>query len=198
PARAADAVTVTSESPLLKAESATTADAGKLTQQKAGSLPVLADGAGGQRNPLAIAALTPGTNAVVNGQPGNAARARLDGQNGRAGFGPAQGGFGVTGGNAFTYTVTGQNTVRIVPLQNGFLEVAATGVAQPLFRRNPVVPGTVIELNVPQQAQDLQVDFSTAEAVLPVAATRHAQLTGTLSLPNGGNPRVLLTIPARP
>ncbi|MEO8099816.1 MAG: hypothetical protein ABI811_19115 [Acidobacteriota bacterium] len=182
----AETVTVTAETALLKTEAA--APAAQLPKAAPPDLPILALGGaakgkgGGGAGGFAADGAGARSNIVVNGQPNNTAALRIDGQ------------IAAVGANAFTYAVTTQGTLRVVPLQNGVLEVTATGIAQPLFPRNPVVSGTVIEVSVPRQAQEVKLDFGSAGAVLP-ATERSAELSGTVPLP--GSERVVRVIPAR-
>lgn len=57
-----------------------------------------------------------------------------------------------------TYEFTTNRVLRIVPARPGILEV--TMGPQPLFRRNPVVERIPIDVNIPDEAQSVRIEFS--------------------------------------
>jgi len=102
----------------------------------------------------------------------------------------------IAGGDALSYEVTAGGVLRIVPVRTGVLEVTAG--EQTLFRSNPVVANTPIELSIPTDAQELRIDFAATANAPGVTAIQSQTASGTLVLPAGANPRVAITIPAKP
>jgi hypothetical protein len=99
--------------------------------------------------------------------------------------------------DALNYAITTRGTLRVTPLQAGFLELSAIGVADVLFSRNPVTANVSIEVPLPREVQQLRLDFSTVEGAPAPPAITSTQSSGTVVLPGGPNPRVIITIPAR-
>ena len=101
----------------------------------------------------------------------------------------------VPGGDALTYEVKNTGFLRLVPARAGVLEVSTE--TRTLLASSPVTVGVPIEVSIPLEARQLRIDFAATANAPAVTAVGSEQLSGTLTLPGGANPRIAITIPAQ-
>jgi hypothetical protein len=93
-----------------------------------------------------------------------------------------------------SYEVRDTGILRLTPTRAGVLTVTFDG--RPLYPATPVAAGATIDVSIPLEAKQLRIDYAAA-ANAPDAAAQSGDVSGTLTLPLGPNPRAVVTIPAQ-
>jgi hypothetical protein len=137
--------------------------------------------------------VAPPVAAAGRATPGGKGGGRGGGGGGGAGF-AAQSARARAGATrfAFDYSFDATGALRIVPAAQGYLSVTAPPTI--LLPLRNVVAGTPVIVQVPQEAAELVVSFSTTAAPVNGAPVRREESAGTVEDPSQ---RILVTIPVK-